>query len=39
VDDADDELDLGTDYVSSYFDNGEGFLDSDHDGDDDGAVY
>jgi len=40
IDDAeDDELDVGTDYNSNYFDNGEGYLESDGEGEDDGPVY
>jgi hypothetical protein len=39
MEDADEELDVGTDYVSNYFDNGEDFLDSDREGDEDGPVY
>jgi len=35
----DEELDVGTDYYSNYFDNGEGYLDSDGDGEDEGPVY
>jgi len=33
------EMDLGTDYAAAYFDNGEGYLDSDDDNMDDGPVY
>ncbi|KAG8238227.1 hypothetical protein J437_LFUL017256 [Ladona fulva] len=36
--DEDEEMDAGTDYISSYFDNGEGYLDDDDDADD-GPTY
>ncbi|XP_046388195.1 DNA-directed RNA polymerase III subunit RPC7-like isoform X2 [Ischnura elegans] len=38
LEEEDEEMDDGTDYISSYFDNGEGYLDDDDDGDD-GPTY
>ena len=35
---ADEEMDEGTDYANNYFDNGEGYLEDDDD-DDDGPTY
>ncbi|CAG0895898.1 unnamed protein product [Cyprideis torosa] len=37
--DADEELDEGTDYLHSYFDNGEGYLEDDGGSADEGPVY
>ncbi|XP_015171599.1 PREDICTED: DNA-directed RNA polymerase III subunit RPC7-like [Polistes dominula] len=37
-DEVDEEMDEGTDYVNSYFDNGEGY-DDEEDNMDDGAIY
>lgn len=39
VEDEDDEMDDGTDYVNSYFDNGESYFDDEDDNLDDGPVY
>ena len=36
---VDEELDEGTDYANNYFDNGEGYLDEDDDGMDEGGIY
>ena len=38
-DDPDEEMDEGTDYINSYFDNGESYLDEEDDNLDDGPIY
>jgi DNA-directed RNA polymerase III subunit RPC7 len=38
-DDPDEEMDEGTDYINSYFDNGENYLDEEDDNLDDGPIY
>lgn len=38
-DDLDEEMDEGTDYINSYFDNGESYLDEEDDNLDDGPIY
>ena len=36
---VDEELDEGTDYANNFFDNGEGYLDEDDEGMDEGGIY
>lgn len=37
--DIDEEMDLGTDYMNNYFDNGETYLDDDDENLEDGPIY